>query len=72
MDKLLTGLGCIIPILIIVFNVVIGTWAVQYLLLVWLQKDIAFGWDLLLGLITAEIAVPAAIITWILTAAGAI
>jgi hypothetical protein len=58
--------GCYIAILI--FNLLIGGMSMDYLLEVFLSKNIPFLADCVIGLIVAEISVPVAIVTWILKA----
>lgn len=66
------GFSCGTIIAIIVLNLSIGAWCVQYLVQTWLHKPIEFLWAMLLGLFLGEFAIPAAIITWILKQAGLI
>lgn len=57
---------------IVLFNLALGGMAVNYLLEVWFTKDIPWYGDVLIGLFVAEIAVPAAIVTWLLRLFGAV
>ena len=66
------GCGCITWIAVLAFNLFVGSWAVAYLLEVWLQKDIPWYGDMIIGLFAAELAVPAAIVTWLLHLFGAV
>lgn len=65
------GCGCVVWIAVLAFNLLIGSMAVNYLLAVWLSKDIPWFGDMIIGLFTAEFAVPAAIVTWLLKIFGA-
>lgn len=62
--------GCIL--LVLIFNILIGGWSVNYLLAFFLEKDIPFFADALIGLFTAEISVPLAIIVWLLQQFGVV
>jgi hypothetical protein len=62
-------IGCGFIIFILLFNVFVGAWSVDRILL-WLGKDIPFIADALIGLFTAEISVPVAIVGEILRACG--
>jgi hypothetical protein len=55
---------------IVLFNVLAGGWSVAYLLSIFLAKTIPFWGACLIGLFTAEITVPVAIVTWLLKAFG--
>ena len=62
-----TGLlqcGCVL--LILVFNLLIGGWSVNYLLAFFLTKTIPFIGAALIGLIIGEISVPVAVVIAIL------
>lgn len=69
--KSLAALGCGIQLLLLTVYLAVGGMSVNYLLEVWLQKDIPWYADTLIGLL-AGITVPAAIVTWILRLFGAI
>lgn len=62
-----TPIGCFV--LVVLFNISIGTWAVNQILS-WFGKDIPFVADLVIGLVTAQISVPVAVIGWILKICG--
>lgn len=49
----------------LLFNLTLGTMAVNYLTNTLLQKDIPWYGDLLIGLFTAQVTVPLAIAVWI-------
>lgn len=66
------GCSCLVWLGIIAFNLTLGAMAVNYILEVWLAKDIPWYGDVIIGLFTAEIAVPAAIVTWLLRLFGAV
>jgi len=57
------GCGCWIAVF--VFNLLFGGWSVNFLLSL-LDKNIPFFWDIVIGLFTAEVTVPIAVVTWIL------
>lgn len=63
-------LGCIGGLLI--FNLILGGLSVDYVLRMWFAKDIPFIGDTLIGLVLAELTIPAAIVTWLLHFFGAI
>lgn len=64
-----SGIGCIVVIFILFFNVFVGAWSVDRILL-WLDKDIPFIADAVIGLFAAELSVPIAIVGEILRACG--
>jgi len=66
------GCSCLVWLVILASNIFIGAMAVNYLLQVWFSKDIPWFGDALIGLFLAEVAVPAAIVTWLLRFFGAI
>lgn len=57
-------------IVIVVFNIFVGAWSVNYLLLEFLGKTIPFLGAALIGLFAGEISVPVAIVVWLLKAFG--
>lgn len=64
------NLGCFV--LLILFNLGIGGWSVNYLLAVFLDKTIPFWGAALIGLFTGEFSVPVAIIVALLRRFGAL
>jgi hypothetical protein len=66
----LGGCGCWIAVL--VFNVALGGWSVNYLLDFFLQKNIPFIFDTIIGFFVAEISVPVAIVVAILHYCGVV
>jgi hypothetical protein len=64
-----SGLNCGCYIFVLIFNLLVGGWSVNYLLLL-LGKNIPFFWDTLIGIFTAEISVPVAVVVWILKSLG--
>lgn len=58
--------GC----LILLFNVLLGGWSVDYCLGFILNKDVPWYIDMLIGLIAGEVTIPTAIILWILSYFG--
>ncbi len=62
----LAQLGCCLGVLII--NLTIGSWSVGYLLDFFLNKNIPWIGDALLGLVVGEITVPVAVVVWLLRA----
>lgn len=56
-------------VVIFTVNLVIGTWAVNTILS-WFSKDIPLWADALIGLFTAEVTTPIAIVGYILKACG--
>lgn len=61
--------GCIIYLVLVLFNIFIGGISVDYILS-WFGKDIPNIADGVIGLFVGEISVPIAIIGWILQACG--
>ena len=51
---------------VVIFNFWVGAWSVNYLLMFFLQKTIPMLGAMLIGLFTAEISVPVAIVIAIL------
>lgn len=62
------GLGCFLFFL--VFNLVLGGWSVNYLLLLFTGENIPFFWDTVIGLFSGELTIPIAIVLKILQAFG--
>lgn len=58
--------NCLVWLAVVVFNCWIGTMAVNYLIFTFFEKTIPWFWALVLGLFTAELSVPGAIVVWIL------
>jgi hypothetical protein len=69
----MTKIGCGLVVLVIVVNVTLGTWATQYVVAFWTLylKGVAVHLPFLpaavAGLFLAEIVIPLAIATWILS-----
>lgn len=55
---------------IVIFNLFIGGWSVNYLLGFFLDKSIPFIGAALIGLFAGEVSVPVAIVIWLLVAFG--
>lgn len=49
----------------IILNLTIGAWSVNEILS-WLDKDIHFIFDMLIGLFLGEMSIPVAIVGWLL------
>jgi hypothetical protein len=60
--------GCVLAVLI--FNALLGSWSVNYLLLVFAGKVIPFIGALVIGLIAGEFTIPIAVIVYILKLFG--
>jgi len=60
--------GCIL--LVLIFNLTLGGWSVNYLLVALGNSPIAFWGAALIGLFVGELSVPVAIVVAILTAFG--
>lgn len=60
------GCGCTI----LLFNLLLGGWSVDYCLNAILGKNIPWYGDVIIGLFTAEVSVPLAIVLWILSLFG--
>ena len=58
--------GCLLWIALIVFNVLVGGWSVEYLLEFFLNKAIPFLGAMVIGLFVGELSVPVAIVIAIL------
>lgn len=63
-DETLIQCGCLIALAI--FNILIGGWSVNYLLLTFLEKTLPFWGAALIGLFVGEFSIPVAIIVWVL------
>ena len=59
--------GCL-PLLL--FNVTLGGWSIHYVLDATTGRNIPFWADILIGLFTAQISVPAMVLCWGLNLAG--
>lgn len=57
----LVNCGCLL-----IFNLLIGGWSVNYLLDAFLGKTIPFIGAALIGLVAGEVSVPVAIVVWLL------
>lgn len=68
----MAGCGCLVWLAVLAFNLTLGAMSVNYLLAVWLSKDIPTWGDVLIGLFVAELSVPAAFVTWLLRYFGAV
>ena len=72
-DKEAAGGGCLALIILIIFNITIGGLATEYVFETWVTYfkeapvDIPFWVAAIAGLFIAEVTVPAAIVTWLLT-----
>lgn len=60
-----SGIGCGCAILVLIFNLTIGAWSVNYITN-YFGKDIPLIGDILIGLFVAEISVPVAVVLAIL------
>jgi hypothetical protein len=56
--------GCYL--ILIIFNTIVGGWSVSYLLEIFANKIIPFWGSCLIGLFTAQVSVPVAIVVWLL------
>ena len=63
-DSGIAQLGCCLGVVII--NLTIGSWSVAYLLDFFLNKNIPWIGDALLGLVAGEVTVPVALVVWLL------
>jgi hypothetical protein len=61
-----SSVGCGCFILVMVFNLLVGGWSVNYLLAYFMSETIPFIGAALIGLIVGEISVPVAIVIAIL------
>lgn len=59
------GASCGCAIAILIFNLILGGWSVDYLLSVF-AHTIPFGWEMVIGIFTGQFTVPIAIIVAIL------
>jgi hypothetical protein len=60
--------GCYLVILL--FNMIVGAWSVNYLLLEFLGRMIPFWGAALIGVFAGEISISVAIVVWLLKAFG--
>jgi len=58
-----TPIGC--AVLVLIFNLLVGGWSVNQILM-WFGKDISAWADILLGVFVAQISFPVAVVGWIL------
>lgn len=65
-------LGCGCWIVILILNLVLGGWSVNYLLLAFLEKSLPFFWATVIGLFVGEFSIPVAVVVKILQAFGII
>jgi predicted membrane-bound spermidine synthase len=64
-----SDLGCGTLIAILLINLVLGAWSINYILM-WFGKDIPFIADALIGLFVGEISIPVAFVGWLLKVCG--
>lgn len=64
------ALSCGCAILLLVLNLALGAWSVNYLLLTFLGKVIPLGWAVIVGLFAGEFTIPAAAVVAILRSLG--
>ena len=64
------GTACVFYLIYLVIYALAGTIAVQYLLKTFLNKDIDFIGDLVIGILTGSFAIPIAIVIYILECFG--
>lgn len=57
-------------LVLMAFNVTVGAWSVNYLLQFFMDKTIPFIGAALIGLFSAQLTVPVAIIVWLLQLFG--
>lgn len=69
-NKTFATCGC--WILVLIFNLIVGGWSVNYLLDFFLSKTIPFWGAMIIGIIVAEFSIPVAIVIFILRFFGAI
>jgi len=60
--------GCYLVILVV--NLVLGGWSVNYLLSTFLEKTLPFFWASVIGLFIGEFSIPVAIVVKILQSFG--
>ena len=68
--KKYVGVQCITLFLVLILNLVIGAWSVNYLLLTFLGKVIPVWGAALIGLFVAEVSFPVAAVVWLLKLFG--
>jgi hypothetical protein len=61
--------GCLVWIIVLLVNLIVGAWSVGEILS-WFDKDIPTVFDALIGLVAGEVAIPVAIVGWILHSFG--
>ncbi len=69
-DSSIFSCGC--GFIILLFNLFIGGWSVNYLLLFFLDKTISGFGATLIGLFVGEFSIPVAVVIWLLKAFGAL
>jgi hypothetical protein len=60
--------GCYLVILLV--NILVGGWSVNYLLMTFADKSIPFFWATVIGAFVGEISIPVAVVVAILRAFG--
>jgi hypothetical protein len=63
------GFGCFTWLFVFIINATLGGVAVDYILS-WFGKDIPVLGDIVIGLFTAQLAIPVAIAGWVLRLCG--
>lgn len=64
-----SGIGCLLYIILVIFNLIVGGLSIDYILS-WFSKDIPFIGDAVIGLFLGEFSVPIAIVGWVLRLCG--
>lgn len=64
--------GCLFMLALVALQGAIGGVAVNYLIAVFFSRNIPFWADVLIGLVTAEITAPLALVVWILRMFGVV
>ena len=65
-DGAATIVNCGCALILVAFNIFVGGWSVNYLLMAFAAKTIPFFWAAAIGLFAGEISVPVAIVVAIL------
>lgn len=60
--------GCWVILLAV--NAIVGGWATNYLLAMFLKTDIHYAWDVIIGVVAGQFVIPVAIVVAILRYLG--
>jgi hypothetical protein len=67
-----SNINCGCGLVVLIFNLIVGTIATNFLISVFFGTVIPTFWAMVIGLIAGEVVVPLALVVWILKSLGVI